>query len=1039
MPPLRTGSYVGPDASSGGLPFSTGYFNQSTQSPQLLEAFQATFECPQTQASLEISSITLPHQQGTVQCTTTSAESFQANTSQEALVQMSLKSPKATEKSLISVARFSKNVRAILPANQSSHVGSLSSPSAVLLAPVKHHQATLSQNILRPGAPMIVMQSESATKLHQMSNGLLSVSSSMNGVMTSSPSPSSLSSAISAPVTTATVKKTMVDKLQVLHDVKKKEAGAKARRSSVKTESKPKINMASLPNGVVTNGFTPPFTGSTLLNQKTVAKRAVDPENGASVKKRTKKKLAVEAVHEMILSATKSTSGGGPTFPPAPGLPVPVNEVPLPVVGVPEVTAPVTVTQSPLVSLLPSSSVVRHPVLPTNSHVSSLTADVIKALKLNREAPTGYHSVLDTHNAANFAHNETKMHTNHTVHSPPSKPNHHVATFPTENSPVVLTSVSSSENGAVRKKHRLILESGERKTQQINQQNSTASTEKSNTTVEHSHPVPKMTKEITIKVEEPDPPKTVKKLRKPRSDKGISPRIPKAKKAKMVVPVEKKIPVMLELKKKESEEQRRERLKKLAGKWTSLPEESLDWLVATKSVDCLKVIRWLRLVDRAFQHAESAKNVEKMRELRDSKIQAIMDLEKLQAPFEPRLQHFVHPDDISTKNHLLEKHCAGKTLSTKETRWLKDHFDRLCEAEKNLPSFSQLKTAKQSSPKGSSGEASKVVNGNERGNFMNGVGNENQPSSSSSVVKEKKPDKEGLQVPLQVSAYDVQTAHQFVRKFPDSTRAIIEVDKDDAPCAVLLLIQQPNSKAVHIKKKLKPPEQPYRSKDEALAAAAFELNYLSSKYLGMPQFPVQVRYPLLCGYLDEAWQDKQPPLSNPSFHEFNRTLRTWEAIHTIDEASFLTEQVPKEATPRLAEDGSSIIQKLRSQTGTRRPVDLTTMANDPVGQRRWLCWELRHLSQQYWDLEACQRERETWNAGMLAKLGACGVPDETVLKAARSIDLSRDGLKRPKASTALVNKTIKMGEQVRDVLESYKKERPMTRRKKAAKMHLMGI
>lgn len=207
----------------------------------------------------------------------------------------------------------------------------------------------------------------------------------------------------------------------------------------------------------------------------------------------------------------------------------------------------------------------------------------------------------------------------------------------------------------------------------------------------------------------------------------------------------------------------------------------------------------------------------------------------------------------------------------------------------------------------------------------------------------------------------------------------------------------------------------------------------------MPQFPVQVRYPLLCGYLDEAWQDKQPSLSSPSFHEFNRTLRTWEAIHTIDEASLLTEQVPEEAIPRLAEDGSSIIQKLRSQTGTRRPVDLTTMANDPVGQRRWLCWELRHLSQQYWDLEACQRQRETWYAGVLAKLSACAVPDETVLKAARSIDLSRDGLKRPKASTALVNKTIKMGEQVRDVLESYKKERPMTRRKKAAKMHLMGI
>ena len=210
----------------------------------------------------------------------------------------------------------------------------------------------------------------------------------------------------------------------------------------------------------------------------------------------------------------------------------------------------------------------------------------------------------------------------------------------------------------------------------------------------------------------------------------------------------------------------------------------------------------------------------------------------------------------------------------------------------------------------------------------------------------------------------------------------------------------------------------------------------------MPQFPVQVRYPLSAGYLDEEWKDTKV-LADPSFHEFNRTLRTWEAIHSIDESSLLSEEVKEDAAidarTRPSEDGCSIIQKLKQQTGVRRPVDLTMMANDPVGQRRYLCWELRHLSQQYWELDACQREREVWHTKMLNTLKECAVPDETMLKAARCIELTRDGLKRPKSSTVLVNKTIKMGEQVRDVLESYKKERPMTRRKKAARMNMMGI
>ena len=356
----------------------------------------------------------------------------------------------------------------------------------------------------------------------------------------------------------------------------------------------------------------------------------------------------------------------------------------------------------------PTSTI--HPVRTANSHSTSLTAEVMKALRL-RESSTGLHPALEN-SFSPLVHSDAKMQTC----TSPSKPLAFSVAFPTEKAPVVSSSLSSNDNGAVRKKHRLILESGERKTQQIKQQEHT--TVEKNAAVEVSSQIMK-----EIKVEEPnspEPSKPVKKTRKPRSDKGISPRIPKAKKSKVVLPVEKKVPVMLELKRKESDEQRILRLKKLASKWATLPEESLDWLIATKSVDCLKVsffgiimtidifylmrkkfycsvqvIRWLRLVDRAFTHAESAKNMEKMLELRDSKIQAIMDLEKLQAPFEPRLQHFVHPDDVSMKNHLLEKHCAGKTLSVRETRWLKGHYDRLCAAEKELPPSCRLAKARK--------------------------------------------------------------------------------------------------------------------------------------------------------------------------------------------------------------------------------------------------------------------------------------------------------------------------------------------------------
>ena len=64
----------------------------------------------------------------------------------------------------------------------------------------------------------------------------------------------------------------------------------------------------------------------------------------------------------------------------------------------------------------------------------------------------------------------------------------------------------------------------------------------------------------------------------------------------------------------------------------------------------------------------------------------------------------------------------------------------------------------------------------------------------------------------------VQTAHQFVRKFPDSTKAVIEFGPDDTAVAVLLLIQQPNAKTVQVKKNVKVPVQGFTSKEESVSS-----------------------------------------------------------------------------------------------------------------------------------------------------------------------------------------------------------------------------
>lgn len=336
---------------------------------------------------------------------------------------------------------------------------------------------------------------------------------------------------------------------------------------------------------------------------------------------------------------------------------------------------------------------------------------------------------------------------------------------------------------------------------------------------------------------DPNPdPVTVKKQRRPRKprEKPLVPRTPKSpKKAKPPVIITKRtIPVALTLKHVESPEQRNTRLLRLARKWASLPEDNIQWLLATKSVNQLKIIRWLRLVDRAFLQAESAKNFEKMERLRDSKIHAVMDLEKLQAPFEPRLMHFLHPGDLEKKNQLVRKFCAGDDLSNTDIKWLKEHYDRLCGVEKTLPG---LGAATDNMMKGSVGvnlSTQPMIAldlGNERGNFQP-VASPVVPIQSATIClpsvsgttanSAEKPStsQDGYVNNLQpLSFATVQSAHQFVRKFPDSTRSFVEVKPDGIPCAVVLLFQLPNSKAVHIKKQLREPEGGFASRDAAVS------------------------------------------------------------------------------------------------------------------------------------------------------------------------------------------------------------------------------
>ena len=63
----------------------------------------------------------------------------------------------------------------------------------------------------------------------------------------------------------------------------------------------------------------------------------------------------------------------------------------------------------------------------------------------------------------------------------------------------------------------------------------------------------------------------------------------------------------------------------------------------------------------------------------------------------------------------------------------------------------------------------------------------------------------------------VQAAHQFVRKFPDSTKAVIELGHDEMAVAVLLLIQQPNAKTVQVKKDVREPPFGFKNKEESVS------------------------------------------------------------------------------------------------------------------------------------------------------------------------------------------------------------------------------
>lgn len=235
-------------------------------------------------------------------------------------------------------------------------------------------------------------------------------------------------------------------------------------------------------------------------------------------------------------------------------------------------------------------------------------------------------------------------------------------------------------------------------------------------------------------------------------------------------------------------------------------------------------------------------------------------------------------------------------------------------------------------------------------------------------------------------------------------------------------------------------------------AAKLLLSHLVTKYLSLPNYPVYVRFPLSSGYINDYLKDSSP--ANCSRWNFNRDIRGWETIHYVDAVDSAT--VPSDLDSRLPNElvrpstsQTSLVQdyrqvfpsclterdkpyeKLDKQVRSKRAIDLTAMANDPTGNRRWLSWECRHLSQQYFELDACQQLRERTIVDTIELMTKNCLPEKTLARAAQLLELTKDGIKKPKSSTVVITKTIKIGEQVKYVLESYKNQRT-TRRKKAA-------
>lgn len=242
------------------------------------------------------------------------------------------------------------------------------------------------------------------------------------------------------------------------------------------------------------------------------------------------------------------------------------------------------------------------------------------------------------------------------------------------------------------------------------------------------------------------------------------------------------------------------------------------------------------------------------------------------------------------------------------------------------------------------------------------------------------------------------------------------------------------------------------------------MDHLVVKYLCLPAYPVHVRYPLAPGCLNDHFPVTSSPPPNTSRWNFNKEIHGWETVQYIDATDLGSGSLGQEtvqdqdfdlANDRLSASSSSAqqpsliqkyhqvfplclsetdkpYQKLEKQINSRRNINLTVMANDPIGQRRWLSWDCRHLSQQYFELDTSQQLCEKWTVDTLEKMKNLKLPEKCMARASRLLELTKDGIKKPKSSVAVVMKTIKLGQQVKDVLDSYKKERPMTRRKRAA-------